>query len=67
MDSGATGVRGSKAAWNCVDCYASRVKTLLHGVHRWLIIDFHREPIEARLPLRVPPPLLCQTLTATWW
>jgi hypothetical protein len=47
-DRGAPRIRRSKAAWNCVDCYASRVKTLFHGVHRWLIIDFHREPIEAR-------------------
>ena len=46
------GFRRGKAAWNCVDCYAGRLETLLHAVHSRLIIDFHREPIKAR-PLGV--------------
>ena len=38
-----------KPAWNCVDCYAGRLEKLLHAVYSRLIIDFHREPIKARL------------------
>ena len=51
-DRGAPRVRRGKAAWHCVDCYAGRVETLFHAVYGRLIIDFHREPIEAR-PLAV--------------
>jgi hypothetical protein len=51
-DTGAPRVRRGKAAWNCVDFCARRVKTLLHAVYSRLIINLHREPIETR-PLAV--------------
>jgi hypothetical protein len=51
-DRGAPRVPRGEATWNCVDCYAGQIETLFQTVDGRLIIDFHREPIEAR-PLAV--------------
>jgi hypothetical protein len=40
-DAGAPGVDRGKAAWNRVDCYAGRAKTLFQAIYCRLIIDFH--------------------------